>query len=217
MTRASPDDWLDAGLVLLRDGGAGALTIDTLCRALDRTKGSFYHHFTDIDGYQERLLAHWEARSTAAPIAAANQAPAGAARRRRLHDAVARLELHVERAMQVWALRDPRARRARARVDALRVAYLARIWQEEGATAARARELATLEYASFLGSLQLFDLADAADARAAARLSAKLLGYLRSAIATSARPRSGPGGSVNAKDLRRAGAGSGSAKASLLW
>ena len=157
--RSSPDDWLRAGLELLRAEGQEALTIERLCRALRRTKGSFYHHFGDIDAYCERLFAFWEAYSTFAPMHAADASDCdGAARRRRLHHAVSRLDLRVERAMQAWSLRDPRARPARTRVDALRLEYLGRLWREEGAGEADARAFARQEYASFLGAMQLFDL-----------------------------------------------------------
>lgn len=192
MTRASPDDWLLAGLTLLRDRGQGALTIDALCRALGLTKGSFYHHFADIEAYQDRLLGYWEEASTAAPIAVAELAEGGRERRRRLYDAVARLELHVERAMHAWALRDPRARAARARVDAQRLAYLARIWEEEGAPLARARSFAQIEYASFLGSLALYDLDTEAGARRARELSKQVVATLRRELSTpgAAKPAS---------------------------
>lgn len=183
--RASADDWLRTGLRLLRDGGADSLTVDALCRSLGRTKGSFYHHFVDLDAYQERLFAFWESSSTLGPIAEADLTEVGAKRRQRLYDAVARLELHVERAMQAWALRDPRARDARARVDARRLDYLARIWREEGATATMARSFATIEYAAFLGAIQLYDIGSKDGAREAKRVFAPLLAHLRQGIASA--------------------------------
>ena len=186
MKRASPDDWLRAGLGLVRERGPDALTIDALCRALGLTKGSFYHHFADIDAYQERLLDFWELASTAAPIADADLAKGGADRRRRLYDAVARIELRVERAIQAWALHDPRARVARARVDERRLAYLARIWEEEGATQARARMFAQIEYASFLGSLSLYDLDTGPGTKKARELSKQVVGTLRRELVASA-------------------------------
>lgn len=152
------------------------------------TKGSFYHHFRDIDAYDERLFAFWEAQHTAGPIATADAGETGGShRRRRLHDAVARLDLRVERAMQAWALRDLRAKQARARVDALRVAYLARLWQEEGATAAMAQRFARIEYTSFLGSMQLCDPETEAGARAARALAKELASALRATLKRSDR------------------------------
>ena len=38
-------EWLDAGLELLADEGAPAVTIERLTGKLGVTKGSYYHHF----------------------------------------------------------------------------------------------------------------------------------------------------------------------------
>jgi len=184
--KASRDDFLRAGMVLLRDEGEAALTIDALCRAVGRTKGSFYHHFADIDAYQASLLVHWEAENTRAPIAVADSEPSPARRRQRLYDAVASVELHVERAMQAWALHDARAREARRRVDALRLGYLAQIWQADGIEEGEARDRARLEYACFLGTLQLFDLETLAGKRGARAVSRDLLHRLGAALTGAA-------------------------------
>jgi SAM-dependent methyltransferase len=41
-----------------------------LCAALQKTKGSFYHHFRDMDEYLAALLARWEEELTESPIRA---------------------------------------------------------------------------------------------------------------------------------------------------
>jgi len=156
-------DWLTAGLGLLRDGGELSLTIDRLCQALHRTKGAFYHHFGDLGAYQDRLLEHWEALNTAAPIAAAERAPRPDQRRSELTRAVARLDLRVEQAVRAWALRDARARRALVRVDQRRVQYLASLSSKRPSR--RALLLARLDYATYLGAQQLLPSLSARDAK----------------------------------------------------
>ena len=158
MSRATPEDWLEAGLVLLRDRGHDALTIDALCRALDRTKGSFYHHFADGSAFSLHLLEHWEKKSTGDLIAAANASGVHAERRARLYASVRTVEIGIERAVQVWALRDPVAREVRARVDARRIAYLAELRRDAGFSKKTAERMAQIEYAAFLGAFQIFDL-----------------------------------------------------------
>jgi len=51
------DDWIQAGFMLLTDGGPNALRIGRLCERLEVTKGSFYWHFTDMCAYRA-ALAH---------------------------------------------------------------------------------------------------------------------------------------------------------------
>ena len=48
-TTTTREGWIAAGIALLREGGEDELTIDRLAKRLRRTKGSFYHHFADID------------------------------------------------------------------------------------------------------------------------------------------------------------------------
>ncbi len=151
--RLAPIDWCDAGLELLRDEGMTSLTVDRMCTVLQRTKGSFYHHFRDLDAFLSTLLARWEDTLTEAPIAFAGSAPEPKERSARLDDAVARLDHRVDLAVRAWALRDERARLAVARVDARRIAYLSELQAAAGAEDATAA--AKLEYVHFLGLQQL--------------------------------------------------------------
>jgi AcrR family transcriptional regulator len=151
--RSGPADWCRAGLALLRDHGPQAVTLDRLCAALEKTKGSFYHHFRDMDAYQAALLAEWEELHTGGPIAAASRARA-ARRRSALLDAVAlNLDHDLDRAVRAWGRHHAGARAALRRVDGRRMAFLAELHREQGQ--ADPRGLAELEYAVFLGAQEL--------------------------------------------------------------
>ncbi len=152
-TRLAPSDWCDAGLALLRDEGMPALTVDRMCTVLERTKGSFYHHFRDLDAFLTMLLVRWEDTLTEAPIAVAGAAPEPNQRAARLDEAVAQLDHRLDVSVRAWALRDQRARAAVARVDARRIAYLTELHAAAGAENARAA--AQLEYVAFLGTQQM--------------------------------------------------------------
>jgi len=140
--------------VLLRTSGEEALTIDRLCRALGKTKGSFYHHFASVEAYSDALLARWEAEGTQAPIEASRKKGSPSERAKTLDEIVRGLDHAVDQAIRRWAARDPRAREVLARVDTRRLAYLEEIHRAAGHEAPRA--LATLEYAALLGAQQLF-------------------------------------------------------------
>jgi AcrR family transcriptional regulator len=60
-TRLSADDWLQAGYTLLAEEGARALKIERLCQQVGATRGSFYWHFEDMDGYRAALVESWNA------------------------------------------------------------------------------------------------------------------------------------------------------------
>ncbi len=187
MSRATQEDWLDAGLVLLRDRGHDALTIDALCRVLGRTKGSFYHHFADVSAFSGRLLEHWEKKSTEDLIAAADTGGSHVERRARLYASVRTVESGVQRAIQAWALRDPAARAVRARVDARRIGYLAELRRAAGATPKMAERAAQIEYAAFLGALQVFELPDPEGWKAFEKASALLLRALDHVTSSTSR------------------------------
>jgi AcrR family transcriptional regulator len=156
MARTTRTDWLEEGLAILRQGGDAALTVEKLCANLERTKGSFYHHFKDAGAYLDALLEHWEAKNTSAPIVAATAASSLAERRRRLDESVLGLDMKLDVAVRAWALRDPRAEGALRRVDARRIDYLTELYVLAYGKGPAARQLADLEYAAFVGMQQLF-------------------------------------------------------------
>ena len=94
--RASPADWCAAGLALLRDEGIDAVTVDRLCAALEKTKGSFYHHFRDLDAYLASLLARWEDDLTDRPIREAAREADPRRRGARLDDLVSGLDHRLD-------------------------------------------------------------------------------------------------------------------------
>ena len=151
--RLSPTDWCDAGLSLLRDEGMPALTIERLCAALGRTKGSFYHHFLDLNAFLAMLLSRWEDTLTEQPIALAAAEANPRKRAARLDAAVVTLDHRLDLAVRAWGLWDGRARAAIARVDARRLAYLTDVFKARGME--RAKALAQLEYVAFVGAQQL--------------------------------------------------------------
>ncbi|NIM92956.1 MAG: TetR family transcriptional regulator [Anaerolineales bacterium] len=55
----SKEDWMAEGLKVLAESGVSGLTIDALSSRLGLTKGSFYHHFKDVQDYHEQLITYW--------------------------------------------------------------------------------------------------------------------------------------------------------------
>jgi AcrR family transcriptional regulator len=121
-------EWLEAGLELLADEGAPAVTIERLTGKLGVTKGSYYHHFKSAAGYRTALLEYFEAQFTTRLIDTVERAPDAEpwAKLQRLLKLVlsdpnsAQLEI----AVRAWALQDAEVRAAQERVDRTRTAYL---------------------------------------------------------------------------------------------
>jgi AcrR family transcriptional regulator len=58
-SRLSVQDWLQAGYTVLAEQGVRALKVERLCQQLGVTRGSFYWHFEDMDGYRSALVESW--------------------------------------------------------------------------------------------------------------------------------------------------------------
>jgi AcrR family transcriptional regulator len=121
-------EWLDAGLELLADEGAPAVTIERLTGKLGVTKGSYYHHFKGAAGYRTALLEYFEAQFTTRLIDAVERQPDAEPAAKLQH--LLRLvtsdpdSAGLEIAVRAWALQDPEVRAAQERVDRARTAYL---------------------------------------------------------------------------------------------
>ncbi|MEV5725011.1 TetR/AcrR family transcriptional regulator [Streptomyces pharetrae] len=166
---ASRRDWLEAGLAVLGQDGAPALTIERLTGMLEVTKGSFYHHFKGMAGYRTALLEHYESEHTRRHIAEAERA--GASAEDRLHRL---MELALadkpgtdglETAVRAWALQDPEVRRLQERVDRLRIDYLESLTAGLPGDDTAAPALARLLYLLLVGSQQLVPPLPAAELR----------------------------------------------------
>ncbi len=54
-TGLTRSDWLEQGQTLLREAGIEGVSIRALTEALGVSKGSFYHHFRDLDDFLDAL------------------------------------------------------------------------------------------------------------------------------------------------------------------
>lgn len=163
MARFSRDDWLVLGLAQLSAHGPEGLRIDQLCAAAARTRGSFYHHFNDLEAFITALLDHWREWNTDGVIEMVELEAEISGKRGRLNALAAGLDQQMEVAIRRFAATNANAAIAVAEVDETRIAYLARMNKEERGTGDDcARMLAEIEYAAFIGFQHLFPDADEA-------------------------------------------------------
>lgn len=66
--RLTKTDWLEAGLAVLGQKGAGGVRIDAICKKLGVTKGSFYWHFQDREDLMTSVMEYWEENATVGMI-----------------------------------------------------------------------------------------------------------------------------------------------------
>lgn len=154
--RLAPQDWTDAALRALAEGGVGAVRVDALARDLGVTRGSFYWHFTDRDALLKAALEQWEQGATAGVIKELDGVGDPAERLKRLirgafnNEAVPGLQpmlmAHADHPVVMPVLH---------RVTTARIAYIAALYRELGLPPAVARRRAVIAYTTYLGWLDL--------------------------------------------------------------
>jgi AcrR family transcriptional regulator len=125
-TRTPRRTWIDAGLQALAAGGPDAVRVDLLAKALDVTRGGFYHHFASRQVFLDALLDTWEHRSTddvLNRVETEGGDPKDKVRRAGLLTFSKEL-LPIDLAVRDWARRDRAVATRLRRVDNRRMDYL---------------------------------------------------------------------------------------------
>jgi AcrR family transcriptional regulator len=151
-TRLSREDWIQAALHALADGGAPAVAVERLAVRLGTTKGSFYWHFKDREELLVETLATWEREATDALIEEVQQIADPVERLQRLM--IAATELEEEEHPDVRLLpsaSDPAVAEVVKRVQRKRLDFLARAFRDAGFPPAESRLRARLAYSLYLG------------------------------------------------------------------
>lgn len=152
--------WIDAGFAILCEHGDQALTIDRLAQQLSRTKGSFYHHFGNWEGYAHALLAAWEEEGTHHIIRLTEEATSPEAKLRRLSELTTKARederiFKLSSAIRAWALRDPIAQNYQSRIDATRRDYCCALVAPFYDDPETAETLGVLAYTLYVGAQQI--------------------------------------------------------------
>jgi AcrR family transcriptional regulator len=157
--RLTAQDWTEAALEALAEGGLAAVAVEPLAARLGATKGSFYWHFANRDAVLEATLLHWERTATEDVITFVEAEPDASHRLRKLLTVA--LGAHsgpssrpVELALQPTA-RHPLVEPVLARVTRRRLDYLADLFAALGFPPDQARQRSLLAYTAYLGHAQL--------------------------------------------------------------
>lgn len=154
--RLTADDWAEAALSAVAQGGVAAVSVEPLAAVLGATKGSFYWHFANRDALLTAAVGLWERRNTDAVIAGV-EADAEPARRLEVlftrvtgRDAGPRLEMNL-----LAATDHPLVGPAVRRVTARRMAYLVELFTDLGFPPDQARYRGLLAFTAYVGQARL--------------------------------------------------------------
>jgi len=154
--------WAEAALTTITEAGLDAVNVEELARELGVTKGSFYWHYASRADLIAAALMLWERRDTGAYLAEIANIPDPADRLRRL---IANAVQLGQRRNVYAALSQAESEPAKAvlqRVAEQRIAFLTGLYANLGLPPQRARLLARLAYATYIGLMRLTAEAPAA-------------------------------------------------------
>ena len=156
-TRLSREDWAEAALAAIAEGGLAAVAVVPLAERLGATKGSFYWHFESREALIEAALAAWERTTTSAVIAEIEAASADPHEQLRLlFKRVTELAARDRIELALLATADhPTVRPVLDRVTRRRIDFAAELFQRLGFPRADAKRRALLAYSAYLGHTQL--------------------------------------------------------------
>jgi AcrR family transcriptional regulator len=149
--RFEKEDWLALGLTQLSTEGATGLTVEALCKNAERTRGSFYHHFSDHGEFIEAMMSTWKKQNTL-DVAEETLREEQDMRGQKLSDLANNLDLNLERSIRQFAQSNETAARILQEVDEIRTDFVAGLYQQDGLDPTNAREIAMLEYAAYVGA-----------------------------------------------------------------
>lgn len=155
--RLSKADWLKQGLQALARQGPGALKAAQLAHTLKVSRGSFYWHFRDIADFRANLLRAWEEVATDRVIKDLDDRTGKPGVVRQLLERAFAGPRKLDQAIRSWAAEDRNVAAAVAKVDAKRIAHIARLLAEAGVTRETAGHRATFLYWAYLGNVAIAD------------------------------------------------------------
>lgn len=124
-TRLSREQWLSQALEILAREGNAKLRVDTICKALGVTKGSFYWHFKNREDFVVSLVDYWKTAFTDVVIEhVRNLGEDPKSRLFAVAEAVSRNKLaRYDVCIRAWAAQDPVVAEKVLEVDETRLSF----------------------------------------------------------------------------------------------
>lgn len=127
MKKVDKKQWFIVGLDVLEKEGFTRITIDNLCGLLQITKGAFYHHFKNIDGYIDSLMKYWLELNTFEFIREVDKLQDAKQQLQKLADMAAYASIRNESVIRAWGYSNPIVRNYVLQADTIRLEYAANL------------------------------------------------------------------------------------------
>ena len=152
------EDWIDSSLKLVSKHGTDVLKIDSLCKKLKVTKGSFYHHFKGHKVFIEELLEYWYVKFTKDIIDEIKEFQENPLKQiELLNKIIYSKDLNIEIEFRAWGMRNKLVLPYMEKIDKERINVIKNIQKKLNPNSDDKRDenMATYIYCQFIGSLFL--------------------------------------------------------------
>lgn len=146
-------EWIDTGLRSLEHVGTSGLTIDQMAKELGVTKGSFYHHFTKMRDFEERLVEYWANQYLQTPERLPDTPDQRLALLDTIMDEVFSQITGPEIAIRTWAQRDEFVYKFVNRVDEARRNFVLSVFESFCDSEYQAQLMADMFFTLAIGSI----------------------------------------------------------------
>ncbi len=155
MERLDKNSWLSEGFKILESEGFSRITIDNLCERQKRSKGSFYFHFKNIDGYVDALMKYWLEKNTVDFINVTDTIANIDEKFISIKELASSVSQKAEQIIRAWSFSNETVRLYMQQVDHMRLEYMIGLNLQMGVGAKEAKIYAILEYGAMIGVQQL--------------------------------------------------------------
>ncbi len=150
------DDWIKQSLNLVSKHGANILKIDSLCKKLKVTKGSFYHHFKNHKLFIDTILEYWYTTFTLDIIEQIQKHKNDPLKQiELLNEIIYSKDLNIEIEFRAWALRDKSFHNYIQKIDEARIKVIENIQEKLNPSYSleNRKLISKYIYTQFIGSL----------------------------------------------------------------
>jgi AcrR family transcriptional regulator len=147
--------WAEAALTAITEAGPDAVNVEELARVLGVTKGSFYWHYRSRADLIAAALTLWERRNTDRYLTEIADIPDPAHRLRRLISNAVTLSQRRNAYAALSQIDSEPVQAVLQRVAEQRIAFLTGLYTDLGLPPRRARLLARLAYATYIGLMRI--------------------------------------------------------------
>lgn len=149
--KLTKQDWVRKGFEMLSTEGYHAIMIDYLCAKFKITKGSFYHYFDGIDEYVRLLVKEWEKQVMMRLETVMAGATTPEEKINRMVEFSFGFSGRLELSLRAWALHNKLVKNLLIKMELRRIEIMSGLFEELGLTKKKAREMAELAHASWIG------------------------------------------------------------------